>query len=66
MNSLKFSRFLSIRALQLNGDMSELFASFLKVSDPFMAGSCSALVKVKFMFLNLKLPLEFCFDFNIL
>lgn len=38
--------FFIFRALQLNGDISELFASFSKISDPFMAGSCSALVKV--------------------
>ena len=34
------------RALQLNGDMSELLASLNGISNPFIAGSCSALVKV--------------------
>ena len=30
----------------MNGDKDELLASIKKISDPFMAGSCSALVKV--------------------
>lgn len=38
--------YLKLLALQLNGDISELFASFSKVSNPFMAGSCSALIKL--------------------
>lgn len=38
--------YLKLLALQLNGDIGELFASFAKVSNPFMAGSCSALIKV--------------------
>ena len=38
--------FIKLMALQLNGDMSELLAAINKVSDPFMAGSCSALIKV--------------------
>lgn len=38
--------FMKLRALQLNGDLSELMASLFKLSDPFIAGSCSALVKV--------------------
>lgn len=33
-------------ALQLNGDMGELLAALTDTSDPFMAGSCSALIKV--------------------
>ncbi|CAF0754477.1 unnamed protein product [Brachionus calyciflorus] len=38
--------YLNFLALQLNGDMSELLASISKISDPFMAGSCSALIKL--------------------
>ena len=30
----------------MNGDMSEVLASLNKVSDPFIATKCSALVKV--------------------
>lgn len=30
----------------MNGDMGELLASIQKFVDPFMAGSCSALIKV--------------------
>ncbi len=41
---IKYYNFQS--ALQLNGDMSDLLASFNQVSDPFSAGSCSALVKL--------------------
>ena len=39
---------LKTRALQLNGDMSEVLAAINKVSDPFIAGSCSALIKVRY------------------
>jgi hypothetical protein len=33
--------------------MGELLASFSKVSNPFAAGSCSALIKVNFFFCKL-------------
>jgi hypothetical protein len=32
----------------MNGDMSEVIAAINKVSDPFIAGSCSALIKVSY------------------
>lgn len=38
--------YLNLLALQLNGDMSELLASLNGLSNPFIAGSCSALIKV--------------------
>lgn len=38
--------YLNLLALQMNGDVSELFASLNQISDPFMAGSCSALIKL--------------------
>lgn len=38
--------YMNLLVLQMNGDVSELLASLNQVSDPFMAGSCSALIKV--------------------
>lgn len=38
--------YLNLLALQLNGDMGELLASLSGVSNPFAAGSCSALIKL--------------------
>lgn len=38
--------YLKLLALQLNGDMSELLASLNQESNPFIAGSCSALIKL--------------------
>lgn len=45
-NRALFPTYFNLLMLQLGGDAGEIFASFQKASNPFAAGSCSALIKV--------------------
>ena len=50
----------------MNGDMSEVLAALNKVSDPFIATKCSALIKVLLLLCKRPNPREFEFFLYII